>query len=149
GLFRAVGSRLGEGNTLKAVGEVLSYHHDKVEALKSYEEALGLFRAVGSRLGEANTLQAIGFMQLDTGDGEAGLQKLDQALKLYVGVGDRVGQVNTYWGLGIRSAQKGNFGEAEKSVSRAIEIGKEFLGKHPFLAHMEGILRQICQDMKK
>ncbi|MEW5961709.1 MAG: tetratricopeptide repeat protein, partial [Chloroflexota bacterium] len=59
-LFRAVGSRLGEANTLQAIGDVQGFKKENDEALASYGQALALFRAVGSRLGEANTLQAIG-----------------------------------------------------------------------------------------
>ena len=46
-LFRAVGSRLGEANVLKAMGDVQHFRDERDAALASYEQALELFRAVG------------------------------------------------------------------------------------------------------
>ncbi|MBC6948664.1 tetratricopeptide repeat protein, partial [candidate division KSB1 bacterium] len=59
-LFKAVGSRLGEANTLKAIGDVHQFKKELDAAIKAYNDALALFKAVGDRLGEANTLKAIG-----------------------------------------------------------------------------------------
>ncbi|MEH2254767.1 tetratricopeptide repeat protein, partial [Nostoc sp.] len=58
--YREIGDRLGEANTLKAIGDVLQFLDRRSEALERYEAALAFYRDTGSRLGEANTLIAIG-----------------------------------------------------------------------------------------
>ena len=57
---RSTGDRLGEANTLQAIGDVLQFLDRRSEALENYEQAIGIYRQVGDRLGEANTLKAIG-----------------------------------------------------------------------------------------
>jgi tetratricopeptide (TPR) repeat protein len=64
-LFRATGSRLGEANTLKAIGDVQQFRDERDAALESYRQALDLFRATGSRLGEANVLVSLGGIEKD------------------------------------------------------------------------------------
>ena len=66
GLFRDVGSRLGEANTLEAIGDVLKFLKRNDEALANYEQANGLFRDVGDRLGEANIFPELGDLRNNT-----------------------------------------------------------------------------------
>ena len=84
-LFRAVGSRLGEANTLRVIGDVQSFLKENEGALESYGDALDLFRAVGDRLGEANTLLSMAGMHREI---EAGRGMFEQALSLYQAIGD-------------------------------------------------------------
>ncbi|MHC5826609.1 MAG: tetratricopeptide repeat protein [Nostoc sp.] len=55
--YRDTGSRLGEANTLKAIGYILQFLDRRDEALQRYETALSFYRDIGDRLGEANILQ--------------------------------------------------------------------------------------------
>ena len=100
GLFRDVGDRLGEANTLKAIGDVLQFLDRRDEALENYEQAIGLFRDVGSRLGEANTLKAIGDVLQFLKRNDEALENYEQAIGLFRDVGDRLGEANTLLGLG-------------------------------------------------
>ena len=147
-LFRQVGDRLGEANTLQAIGDVQNFRDENDAALASYEAALNLFRQVGSRLGEANTLKAIGMFQIYQNELEAGLKMLDQTLQLYAEVGDRVGQANTYWSLGLYLAQNGNLKEAESLIAQAVELGQQFAPGHPVTLHMESVLAQVRADLE-
>jgi tetratricopeptide (TPR) repeat protein len=148
-LFRTVGDRLGEANTLQAIGDVQRFRDENDAALESYQAALGLFRTVGSRLGEANTLKAIGMFQLGRQEVEAGLKTLDQALQLYQRIGDRVGQANIYWSLGFHLAQNGNMKEAEPLISQAVELARQILNPdHPVLQQRETILAQVRAALK-
>ncbi|MGE5660319.1 MAG: tetratricopeptide repeat protein, partial [Actinomycetota bacterium] len=52
---QATNDRLGEANTLQAIGDVLQFQKHSSEALEHYQQALGIFRQVGASLGEANT----------------------------------------------------------------------------------------------
>ncbi len=82
---RRAGDRLGEANTLKAIGDVQQFRKEIDAALDSYRQALQLFRAVGSRLGEANTLLSMAGLESEL---EAGRAQFEQAMALYQAVGD-------------------------------------------------------------
>jgi len=105
-LFRAVGDRLGEANTLQAIGDVHNFRKDMDAALDTYQQALTLFRAVGDRLGEANTLQAIGQVHNFRKDMDAALDTYQQALTLFRAVGSRLGEANVYRELGRIEMQR-------------------------------------------
>ncbi len=90
GLFRQVGSTLGEANVLKAIGDVQQFRHESDAALLSYQQALDLFRQIGYRLGEANVLQAIGDLQQFRDERDAALLSYQQALDLFRQVGFKV-----------------------------------------------------------
>ena len=99
-LYRAVGSRLGEANTLKGIGDVLQFKDRNDEALAHYEEAIGLYRAVGFRLGEANTLKAIGDVLKFKDRNDEALAHYEEAIVLYRAVGERLGEANTLKAIG-------------------------------------------------
>jgi tetratricopeptide (TPR) repeat protein len=80
-IYRQVGDRLGEANTLQAIGDVLQFLDQRQAALERYETAIEIYRQVGARLGEANTLQAIGDLQSDPAVAMA--QYLQPALSIY------------------------------------------------------------------
>lgn len=48
-LFRAVGDRLGEANTLKAIGDVATGQEEWARLRRFYEQALQLYQAIGDR----------------------------------------------------------------------------------------------------
>ncbi|MEO8973195.1 MAG: tetratricopeptide repeat protein, partial [Ktedonobacteraceae bacterium] len=83
GLFRQVGSRLGEANVRKAMGDVQQFRKENEAAMDSYEAALGLFRQVGSRLGEANCYLAQGRIALEEGKHQESLTLHNRAYYLY------------------------------------------------------------------
>ena len=86
---RGANDRLGEANTLKAIGDVLQFLDQRQDALNRYETAIDIYRQVGDRLGEANTLQAIGDLQEDPANGVKQFQK---AMKIYQDIGDEYSQ---------------------------------------------------------
>ncbi len=99
-LYREVGDRLGEANTLRAIGDVLQFLNQSREALQRYDAALALYRDVGDRLGEAYTLQAIGDVLQFLDQRSEALQRYDAALALYREVGSRLGEANTLRAIG-------------------------------------------------
>jgi tetratricopeptide (TPR) repeat protein len=101
GIYREVGDRLGEANTLKAIGDVLQFLKRSTEALQNYEQAIGIYREVGDRLGEANTLKAIGDVLQFLKRSTEALQNYEQAIGIYREVGDRLGEANTLQAMGV------------------------------------------------
>ena len=120
-LFRAVGARLGEANTLQAIGDVQQFRKEIDAALDSYQQALALFRAVGDRLGEANTILAISDLarsQDNFSEADAGYRT---ALALYQAIGDRYSQARVYYRMGDSQRQQGNREEARRLYGLARE----------------------------
>jgi tetratricopeptide (TPR) repeat protein len=92
--YRDTGSRLGEANTLRAIGDVLQFLDRRDEALSRYEAALQFYRDTGSRLGEANTLQAIGDVLQFLKRSDEALSRYEAALQFYRDTGSRLGEAN-------------------------------------------------------
>ncbi|HEY74105.1 MAG TPA: tetratricopeptide repeat protein [Thermoflexia bacterium] len=91
-LFRAVGDRLGEANTLASIGDVHSFRKENDAALETYQQALALFRAVGDRLGEANVYRSLALVEHRREQFEQALALFDQALTLHRAIGDTYSQ---------------------------------------------------------
>jgi tetratricopeptide (TPR) repeat protein len=99
-LMQVIGDRLGEANTLQAIGDVLQFLKQSREAVERYDEALGIYRQVGARLGEANTLQAIGDVLQFLKQSREAVERYDEALGIYRQVGARLGEANTLKAIG-------------------------------------------------
>ena len=120
GLFRDVGDRLGEANTLKAIGDVLQFLNRRDEALANYEQAIGLFRDVGDRLGEANTLQGLGGLKENDADA---LALYRQAHQLYQQIGDQYSQArNLRWFMAEAQVKLGQVADARIALQEAADI---------------------------
>src|SRR5579883_2356491 len=121
-LFRAVGSKLGEANVRKAIGDVQQFRDEREAALVSYEQALELFRAVGDRLGEANVRKAIGDVQQFRKEMQAALVSYEQALELFRAVGDRLGEANVRQAIGDVQQFRKEMQAALVSYEQALEL---------------------------
>ena len=122
GLFRAVGARLGEANTLQAIGDVQQFRKEMDEALASYQQALGLFRAVGSRLGEANTLLSLGDLATAQQEWDKAKAQYEQALRLYQTIDDRYSIARAYYTFGNWHAAQNQPTDAATCYRQAIKI---------------------------
>ncbi len=123
-LFRDVGDRLGEANTLQAIGDVHRFKDENEKALSSYDSALQLFRDVGSRLGEANTLKAIGDVHQFKKELEKALSSYDSALQLFRDVGDRLGEANTLQSIGRLNHAMEKIEASTEAFQNAIQLHK-------------------------
>jgi tetratricopeptide (TPR) repeat protein len=125
GIYREVGARLGEANTLQAIADVLQFKDRRDEALENYTQAIGIYREVGDRLGEANTLQAIAdVLQFKKRSDEA-LENYTQAIGIYREVGDRLGEANTLQAIADVLQFKKRSDEALENYTQAIGIYRE------------------------
>ena len=110
-IYQEIGDRLGEANTLKAIGDVLQFLKRSDEALQRYETALSFYRDTGARLGEANTLQAIGDVLQFLDRRDEALQRYETALSFYRDIGDRLGEANILQ----------EFGKLQENPQQALE----------------------------
>ena len=99
-LYQSAKNRLGEANTLKAIGDVLQFLKQSQDALNRYETAIDIYRQVGDRLGEANTLKAIGDVLQFLDQRQDALNRYETAIDIYRQVGDRLGEANTLQAIG-------------------------------------------------
>jgi CHAT domain-containing protein len=93
-LYRELGDRSGEANTLKKIGSVYSYSglREPQKALEYLAQSLSLWREVGDRSGEANTLDDIGWVYFSLGENQKALKYYTQSLHLWRAVSDRSGE---------------------------------------------------------
>ncbi|MBN3942569.1 tetratricopeptide repeat protein, partial [Nostoc sp. NMS9] len=121
--YREIGARLGEANTLIAIGDVLQFLKRSTEALERYETALAFYREIGDRLGEANTLQAIGILQENL---TLGLEYCEVALELYTQIGDKYSQSrNLIYFTSEILLKLGRQKEAVDALNRAIDLARK------------------------
>ena len=136
-MYREIGDRLGEANTLIAIGDVLQFLKRSTEALENYEGALALYREIGARLGEANALQAIGILQEDL---NLGLKYCQAALELYTQIGDKYSQSrNLIYFMSEILLKLGREQEAVDSLNRGIELARDI----PYEVFVEDALAKI------
>ena len=97
---RHCGDRLGEGNALTDLGDVLRLTSDYPGAAEALKQALDVYRHLDDRLGQANVLTDLGFVRRLAGDYPAATQVLDEALRIYRGLGSRPGEATALAELG-------------------------------------------------
>ena len=121
--YREIGARLGEANTLQAIGDVLQFLDRRTEALERYEAALAFYREIGDHLGEANTLQSIAILEEDP---VIGLASSQTALNLYIEIGDKYSQARNlnYFTSNIQ-LKLGQKAEAISSLTLASKLAQE------------------------
>ncbi|WP_143874177.1 tetratricopeptide repeat protein, partial [Nostoc sp. 'Peltigera malacea cyanobiont' DB3992] len=121
--YRNIGSRLGEANTLRAIGNVFQFLDQRTEALERYEAALAFYRDIGDRWGEATTLSVIGTLQENL---TLGLEYYQAALELYTQIGDKYSQSrNLIYFTSEILLKLGRQKEAVDALNRAIELARE------------------------
>ena len=143
GLFRQVGSKLGEANVRKAMGDVQQFRDEREAALASYEQALGLFRQVGDRLGEANCYLAQGRLARQQKDYPAALALQTCAYQLYQDIHDQYDQAVAlyYRSFVFESMQKQQ--QAIKDIEASLAIAV------PLALPFVDLLRERLEELGK
>ena len=90
-LFREVGDRRGEGNTLWGLGNYHYFQAWEDLGIPFFGEALETFRAVGDRTMEAWSLHMLGTAQLRKGDLVEARDNVEHAMRHFYAAGDTAG----------------------------------------------------------
>ncbi len=117
-----IGARLGQANTLQAIGDVLNFRKDLDQALEHYHRALDLFQAVGDRLGQANTLAAMSRLALQQGKDAQAQILLRQAVAMHTAIGSRYDVAADQGNFGLALLRLGRADEARPYLLQAAEI---------------------------
>ena len=88
--------RLGEANTLKAMGDLKLRVDDLDGAREAYEAALPIFKAIMERLGEANTLQAMGLLLIKQEKPSEALETLQKSIEIGESIDDATGLMGSH-----------------------------------------------------
>ena len=126
-LYQSSKNRLGEANTLKAIGDVLQFLAQRQDALNRYETAIEIYRQVGDRLGEANTLIAIGDVLQFLKQSQDALNRYETAIEIYRQVGARLGEANTLKAIGdLEEDPKNGLNRFNQAMQIYQEIGDQY-----------------------
>ena len=99
-IYRTIGDRLGEANSLLAFGDLYLRADHLRDAEDRYLRALPIYRAIEDRVGEANTLKALGDLYLRTDRLRDAEDSYLDALPLCHATQDLLGEANLLKALG-------------------------------------------------
>ncbi|MBD2069519.1 tetratricopeptide repeat protein [Leptolyngbya sp. FACHB-671] len=123
-IYREIGDRVGEGDTLSGIGAVYFDLGQYPQALESWRQALSITRAVNDRVGEGIILSGIGNVYLHQGQYPQALESLQQALSIAQAVGDRVGEGAALNNIGGVYLYQGQYPQALESYQQALSIAR-------------------------
>jgi tetratricopeptide (TPR) repeat protein len=94
-LYRSLGHRLGEAETLSNLGVLQRSTGDYTAAEATSRQALEIFRDLGDRPYQAWVLNDLGMVQQLTGDHKAPAARHQRAFELFRDLGNRLGQARS------------------------------------------------------
>jgi tetratricopeptide (TPR) repeat protein/transcriptional regulator with XRE-family HTH domain len=122
---RQAGDRLGEADTLGALGVVQAKMGDYPAAAASHQQALALARSASDRPAEAAALLGLGVVQLLTGDYPAAAASQQQSLALFRDLGDLDGQADALNSLGVVQHETGDYRAAAASQQQSLALCRD------------------------
>ncbi len=129
-IYKAIGARLGEANSLQSVGDVHRDLSELPEARGRYEEALPIYKAIGDRLGEANCIQGLGHVHRAFSELPQARRHYEEAIPIYKAIGDRLGEGNCIWSLGDVHREVSELPQARGRYEQALPIYKAIGDRH-------------------
>jgi tetratricopeptide (TPR) repeat protein/transcriptional regulator with XRE-family HTH domain len=99
-IYREHGIRLGEADTLTALGDVQRQAREFTLASATLEEALAVYQEISDRRGQADTLNQLGALAFDTGDIARARQHYARALELAQEISSVAEEASALAGLG-------------------------------------------------
>lgn len=150
-LWRAVGDRRAESETLDELGSV---YYDLGEGQKAQgylTDALALFRLAGDQGGDAQTLNNLGRVYDDLGERQKALDYYNQALPLWQTVGDRDGEARTLNGIGVVYDELGDRLKAldyyNQSLQLRLTVGDRY-GQAQTLSNIGAVYDELGERLK-
>ncbi|BAZ32205.1 TPR domain protein [Cylindrospermum sp. NIES-4074] len=128
-LYRTVGDRQSEANTLIYIGRIYSNLGDKQKALDYYTQSLPLYQQVGDKAGEGANLNSIGKIYLDLGERQKALDYYNQSLPLRRQVGNKAGEATTLTSIGAIYNLLGEQQKALDYYNQALPLTRQVADK--------------------
>jgi CHAT domain-containing protein/Tfp pilus assembly protein PilF len=121
-LYRRVGGRREEAETIKDIGAVYYYMGDAKKALDMFNLALPISQAIGDRIQQAEMLQSIGTAYLALGETQKALDKYNECLTISQEMGDRRKAASTLTGIGMVYYSLGDVQKALEKFNDALPV---------------------------
>ena len=128
-IYRDVGDRVGEANTLTGLAICDREQGSIDRAREGYAAALAICRDIGHRGGEASTLKGLAICDREEGNIERARQGYTEALAIYRDISHRQGEANALHGLAMCEREQGNIERAREGYTAAVAIYRE-IGDH-------------------
>jgi tetratricopeptide (TPR) repeat protein/transcriptional regulator with XRE-family HTH domain len=122
---REAADRLGEADTLGALGVVQAKMGDYPAATASHQQALALARSASDRPAEAAALLGLGVVQLLAGDYPAAAASQQQSLALFRDLGDLDSQADALNSLGVVQHETGDYRAAAASQQQSLALCRD------------------------
>jgi tetratricopeptide (TPR) repeat protein len=124
-IYRKIGDRETEGQTLNKIGVIYLNIAEYDKALGYFQDALNIFKEILNKQGEWTTLNNIGVIYNNKGDYENALIFYNQSLKISKEIGDRYGEGSMLNNIGEIYRNKGDYENALIFYNQSLEIRKE------------------------
>jgi CHAT domain-containing protein/Tfp pilus assembly protein PilF len=121
-LYRVLGDRGKEVQTLNIIGSVYRFLGEYQKALDYFSQALPLVRRLGDRRAEVSTLNSIGLVYSAFGENQKALEYLQQALPLFQTAGERRSQASTLNTIGLVYSNLEEHQKALEYYSQALAL---------------------------
>jgi CHAT domain-containing protein/tetratricopeptide (TPR) repeat protein len=121
-LWRSVGDKSGEAETLNNAALVLNSLGEKQKALDYFQQALLLWKEAGDGKGQAMALSGIGAVHFALGDHRQALSYLKQSLLLFRSIKDAGGEALRLNDIGVVYNNLGDPQEALKNYQQALPM---------------------------
>jgi tetratricopeptide (TPR) repeat protein/transcriptional regulator with XRE-family HTH domain len=142
---RQADDRLGEADTLVALGILQGGTGDHPAAATTLARAVALYRDAGDLPGQAHALNQLGYLYVLTGDYPAAAASTEQALTLARGASDRFVEADILIHLGLVHRLTGDYPAAAASQQRALALCGD-LGDLEGQAEALNCLGQVQQE---
>ena len=123
-LYRALGDRLREAQTLFGLGRCYVALDERREALDYYGQSLALYRALGDREMEGATLGNIGLIHQNLGEYQQALDHYVRALPLNRAAGERRTEAGTLNNIGLAYYSLGEHRRALDYFYQALPVSR-------------------------
>lgn len=125
-LFRRLGDRLGEAETLEVLGGVTSDLRGSLQtAEEAYRQVIELYREMGDGMGMARTMTWMGRAQVNTGRLAEAKRTLEEALRLGRQHHERISEAKALMGLAIIAHLQGRSAESVALHHQVINFWQE------------------------
>jgi tetratricopeptide (TPR) repeat protein/transcriptional regulator with XRE-family HTH domain len=145
---RRTGDRLGEADTLTALGALQAETGDYPAASDCVDRALVLYGELGNLPGQAHALIQLGFVHALTGDYQAAAASHEKALALARSAGDHPAEAEALLHLGLLQQLTGDYPAAATSNQEALALFRDLGEPHgqAYALNTLGVVQQETGD---
>ncbi|WP_287251579.1 MULTISPECIES: CHAT domain-containing tetratricopeptide repeat protein [unclassified Moorena] len=124
-IYKQIGDRLGEANSLNNLGNAYNHLGDYKKAIDYYQKSLAIAREIGHREGEAGSLTNLGNAYQNLGDYKKAIDYYQQSIAIDRKISDRLGEASSLNNLGSAYDNLGDYKKAIDYHQQSLAIVRE------------------------